>query len=94
MKYISQLTPDQIKEVMEIYSPSHTELDYTLTDYSLDVSVRCKEGIEENYVINDYDVEIYDWMGGEAVYLRRFRVKMLSWFGKHYAIDYLLGQEE
>lgn len=89
MKYASKFTSEQIKEVMEIYSPCHTDLEYRFTERHIAVSLRDREGIEESYDIEDYDVAIYDWMGS-GDYLLRYRKKMLEWFGEQYAIDYLL----
>lgn len=90
MKYVTQLTHDQILEIMEIYSPNYLELNYKRINYCIGVTLRDHEGIEENYTINDYDVNIIDWMGNEHSYLIRFREKMLNWFGFEYAKDYLL----
>jgi len=90
MKYISQLTVEQIREIMEIYAPSHTYLEYERFERYLHVSVHDSDGCEDNYSIHDYDVQVFDWMGG-GDYLERFREKMLLWFGEQYAIDYLLG---
>lgn len=93
MKYITKLSPIQIKEIMEIYSPAHTDLEYKYTEHCLSVTLRDGEGFEESYDINDFDVIVFDWMG-KGDYLRRFREKMLSWFGEQYAVDYLLGYVE
>lgn len=93
MKYISQLSAEQVKDIMEIYSPLHTDLKYSLSERYLNVSVRDQEGYEDNYSVNDFDVQVFDWMG-EGDYLKRYREKMLFWFGEQYAIDYLLGQSE
>ncbi|MEK4122007.1 hypothetical protein [Lysinibacillus sp. FSL K6-0102] len=90
MKYVTQLTHDQILEIVEIYSPNYLELNYKRLDHCIGVTLRDHEGIEENYTINDYDVNIIDWMGNEHSYLIRFREKMLDWFGFDYAKDYLL----
>ncbi|MGG0667733.1 hypothetical protein ABE073_04305 [Lederbergia citrisecunda] len=89
MKYISKLSPEQIKDVMEIYSPKHTDLKYELRERYISISLYDQEGIEETYDIEDYDVAIYDWMG-KGDYLLRYRKKMLEWFGEQYAMDYLL----
>lgn len=40
MKYVSKLTREQIVEIMEIYAPSHTDLEYKLTPTFLDITLR------------------------------------------------------
>lgn len=90
LKYISQLTNEQIKEIMEIYAPSHTDLSYKLSARYLEIYLRDREGCEDNYRIYDFDIDIVDWIGNEHLYLKKYREKMLSWFGNQYAVDYLL----
>lgn len=90
MKYVNQLTHEQIIEIMEIYAPNNIELEYKRLDHCIGITLRDHEGIEESYAINDFDVSIYSWMGNNHSYLIKFREKMLVWFGFEYAKDYLL----
>ena len=91
MKYVSQLTKEQLKSVMEIYAPNHTDLSYQLHKQGVSVYLRDNEGFEDNYVLTDFYVKIIDWKGNEGDYLILFRKKMFAWFGEQYAIDYLLN---
>lgn len=88
--YIEKLKEEQIKELMEIYSPDNSNLTYKFINEKLFVTLRNRDGVEENYILKDYMVEILDWGLDEFEYHRQYRKKMLEYFGKQYAIDYLL----
>ena len=90
MSYISKLNDSQIRELCEIYASKFTDLEYKIRDEYIDVYLRDSEGLEDNYVFRDFDVSIIDWMASnEFEYLKRYREKMLEWFGNQYAIDFL-----
>lgn len=92
MNYVRHLSNDQITELMNIYAPHHTDLKYRIEGNHIRISLRDQFGYEDNYIIDDYNVDVIDWMGNEDKYLKQYRQKMLNWFGNQYAINYLLGE--
>lgn len=104
LKYINQLTEDQLIELIKIFTgDTYRELlDLVIEEDKIDVIVRveeedseCEEGylsLEDSYTLFDYDVKIWDYYcSNKADLIRQYREKLLNRFGNQYALDYLLG---
>ena len=87
--YVEKLSNDQVKELMKSYADGYTEISITRREGSIDVSLVYND-IPENYVLYDYEVEVYDWDDRDTDCLQNYRKKMLEYFGIQYASDYLL----
>lgn len=97
-KYLSKCSDGQIKELMECYA-TFTDIDIERGfDGEVAVEIMHTDGIPESYVLDDYNVIVYDWDDTDTDSLLEYRKKMLSFFGNQYAVDYLLqtagGDEE
>lgn len=88
--YIMKCSDEQIKELMKCYAPSYTDIDITRRKGYLDIEL-INGDIPEQYVVYDYNVEVYDWDDTNTDCLKDFRKKMLEFFGNQYAIDYLIA---
>lgn len=87
--YIQKCSDDQIKELMKCYA-TYTEIDILRNNDSVDIEL-IVDDIPEQYVLYDYNVEVYDWDDRNTDCLQNYRKKMLEYFGNQYAVDYLLG---
>lgn len=90
MKYLSQCTDVQIKELMRCYSADYTEIEIKKMEDYIDITL-IVGGIPESYTLMDYTVTNYDWDDTNENCLHDYREKMLEFFGDQYAIDYLLN---
>ena len=90
MAYIERCSDEQIKELMKYYAKSYTDISISRRDEIVDVEL-INDDIPENYIVSDYNVEVYDWDDSGESCLHDFRKKMLEYFGNQYAIDYLLN---
>lgn len=89
--YLQKCTDEQIKELMKCYSESYTEISINRgkREDCIDVEL-IVDDILEQYVLYDYNVEVYDWDDTGTDCLHDYRAKMLEYFGNQYAVDYLL----
>lgn len=89
--YLRRCTDEQIKELMHCYAENYTEIiinrDRRGNGIDVELVVDC---MTEQYVLYDYNVEVYDWDDTNTDCLKNYRRKMLSYFGNQYAIDYLI----
>lgn len=90
MTYIEKCSDEQIKELMRCYAKDYTDINISRRDEVIDVEL-INDEIHENYILSDYDVEVFDWDDLGESCLHDFRKMMLSFFGNQYAIDYLLN---
>ncbi len=90
MKYLSQCTDEQIKELMRCYAKNYEDISISRDDYSIDITL-IVDGIPETYECEDYSVVVYDWDDSNCDCLVSYRKKLLEWFGNQYAIDFLLN---
>lgn len=88
--YITKLTDNQIKELIKTYADGYTEISIIRHEDNVDVNL-IYEDLPESYVLYDYTVEVYDWDDRDTDCLKKYREKMLDFFGHQYAIDYLLN---
>lgn len=88
--YITKLTDNQIKELIKTYADGYTEITITRHKDNIDVDL-IYEDLPESYILYDYTVEVYDWDDSDTDCLKKYREKMLEFFGNQYAIDYLLN---
>ena len=90
MSYVSKLDDEQVRDLLEIFTPNYTDLEYKISDEYIDINCRDSSGVEDNYVFRDFTVDIVDWMSNnDFEYIAKYRSKMLLWFGNQYAIDFL-----
>lgn len=90
MTYIEKCSDEQIQELMRCYAKSYTDISISRRDEVVDVEL-INDEIPENYIVSDYNVEVFDWDDSGESCLHDFRKKMLEYFGDQYAIDYLLN---
>lgn len=90
MTYIERCSDEQLKELMRQYANNYTDIDISRRNEVVDIEL-ISDGLPENYIVSDYNVEVYDWDDSGESSLRDFRKKMLEYFGNQYAIDYLLN---
>lgn len=90
MTYMEKCSDEQIKDLMKCYANNYTDIKILRRNEVIDVEL-INDGLPENYIISDYNVEVYDWDDSEKNCLHDFRKKMLRFFGNQYAIDYLLN---
>lgn len=89
MSYLQKCSDEQIKKLMRYYAPDYTDITIIRRDEVIDIEL-INDEFPENYIMSDYDVEVYDWDNQGTDCLYDYRKKMLEYFGNQYAIDYLL----
>lgn len=89
MSYLQRCSDEQIKELLQCYAPSYTDIAIVRRDEVIDIEL-INNNLPEQYIISDYNVEVYDWDDNGTNCLHDYRKKMLEYFGNQYAIDYLL----
>lgn len=90
MTYIEKCSDEQIKDLMKCYANNYTDIKILRRNEVVDVEL-INDGLPENYIISDYNVEVYDWDDSGENCLHNFRKTMLRFFGNQYAIDFLLN---
>ncbi|HIY04866.1 MAG TPA: hypothetical protein H9733_07875 [Candidatus Anaerotignum merdipullorum] len=86
--FVKRLRDDQIAEIMQVISDSETEVTDIRRPYTDPEVTVLSQGMEEHYVLHDYDIEGFDYLPEGSTYL--YRKKMLEFFGIVYATRYLL----
>lgn len=90
MSYLQKCSDEQIKKLMRCYAFDYTDITITRRNEIIDIEL-INDGIPEQYIMSDYNVEVYDWDDQGTDCLHDYRKKMLEYFGNQYAIDYLLN---
>lgn len=90
MTYLDRCNDRQIGGLMRCYADNYTDIKIDRQNDVINVELTVN-GIPENYSLTDYDVTSYDWDDSRENCLHNYRLKMLGYFGKKYAIDYLLN---
>ena len=88
--YVKKLKDHQIEEIIHAISDEDavvTDIRRVYTDPEITVD---SEGLEEHYVLHDYDLEGFEFLPDDATLI--YRKKMLEFFGADYAKRYLLGK--
>ena len=102
MKYLSQLSRDEIIELVKVFTEDTFQrvVEMRETDTGIDITVEVKLEdderecgyiiLEETYTLEDYHVRIWDYYTiNFREMLSEYRKKLLDKFGKEYALDYL-----
>lgn len=87
MKYVNKLTDEQIKEL--IFMNNLDKFNYKIMRYPNYILIKFSS---EKHILTDfkYSVSTYIYKNILDKFNKEYRKKMLEYFGKQYAIDYLL----
>lgn len=89
MNYINQCTDEQIKDLMRCYAKNYTDISIDRMNDCIKIEL-INDDLPELYIVDDYNVEVFDWNPDGTNCFHDFKKKMLEYFGNQYAIDYLL----
>lgn len=103
MKYINQLSNNQLLKLMKPYISSGFRKLISIDRYDDNIRIYVeieldddeyedkKIILEDGYELYDYDVKIYDYHAiNKNKLLKEYRQWLLDHFGNQYALDYLL----
>lgn len=89
-KYITLLEEEDVLEIVKIYDSNFQSYSWELDNEKLHLEVETEDGINR-YIIDDYYVEVIDWVGHEHSFLQEYRSMMFRLFGVEYAYKYLVS---
>ena len=86
--YVKRLKDHEIESIIRVISDPDAEVTFinrVATDPEVTV---LSQDMEEHYVLHDYDIEGFEYLPDNSMYL--YRAEMLKIFGVKYAEDYML----
>ena len=86
--FVKRLRDDQIADLMCEISDVDAQVTDIRRPYTDPEVTVLSQDMEEHYVLHDYDIEGFEYLPSDATKI--YRKKMLEYFGRAYALQYLL----
>lgn len=89
MKYVNRLTNEQIEEL--IFMDNLNKMSFKIIRYNHFIHIQF---INQSHILTDFDYSV-SIISDKSIlneFNKKYRRKMLEYFGEQYAIDYLLGE--
>ena len=87
--FVEQLTDNQFAEILNMISDDGEVKDFTINKNKVPYAVKATfQETTETYFIDDYFIKGVGFAGAGSDFI--YRQKMYEWFGKEYAINFLM----
>ena len=87
--FVEQLTDNQFEEILNMISDDGEVKEFTINKSKVPYAVKATfNETKETYFIDDYFIKGVGFAGAGSDFI--YRQKMYEWFGKEYAVNFLM----